>query len=112
LNNVYEVGGEAGLTLNGYLKNRVVAYDLMAKVVMPFYMPDDTKDNYKADPEDEFKWLDALQFETRFRLDFNVHKYVAFNYELNVKKDFAVVRDWQVSNALYLSVFYELDRKY
>ena len=112
LNNVYEVGGEAGLTLNGYLKNRVVAYDLMAKVVMPFYMPDDTKDNYKENPEDEFKWLDALQFETRFRLDFNVHKYVAFNYELNVKKDFAVVREWQVSNALYLSVFYELDKRY
>jgi len=112
LNNVYEIGGEAGLTLNGFLKNRVVAYDLMARVIMPFYMPDDTKDNYKADPEDDFKWLDALQFETRFRLDFNVHKYVAFNYELNVKKDFAVVRDWQVSNALYLSVFYELDKKF
>ena len=112
LNNVYEIGSEAGLTLNGYLKNRVVAYDLMAKVVMPFYMPDDTKENYKENPEDEFKWLDALQFETRFRLDFNVHKYVAFNYELNVKKDFAVVRDWQVSNALYLSVFYELDKRY
>lgn len=112
LNNVYEIGGEAGLTLNGYLKNRVVAYDLRAKVVMPFYMPDDTKDNYKENPEDDFAWADALQFETRFRLDFNVHKYVAFNYELNVKRDFAVVRDWQVSNALYLSVFYELDKRY
>ena len=112
LNNVYEVGGEAGLTLNGFLKNRVVAYDLTAKVVMPFYMPDDTKDNYKENPEDDFAWIDALQFETRFRLDFNVYKYVAFNYELNVKRDFAVVRDWQVSNALYLSVFYELDKKY
>ena len=112
LNNVYEIGGEAGLSLNGFLKNRVVAYDLTAKVVMPFYMPDDTKDNYKENPEDEFKWIDALQFETRFRLDFNVYKYVAFNYELNVKRDFAVVRDWQVSNALYLSVFYELDKKY
>ncbi len=110
LSNVYEVGGEAGLSLKGFLKNRVVSYDLMAKVVMPFYMPDDTKENYKADPEDEFKWKDALQFETRFRLDFNVHKYVAFNYELNVKKDYAVVRDWQVSNALYLSVFYELEK--
>ena len=112
INNVYEIGGEAGLTLNGYLKNRIVAYDLMARVVMPFYMPEDTKDNYKENPEDEFKWLDALQFETRFRLDINLHKYVAFNYELNVKKDFAVIRDWQISNALYLSVFYELDKKY
>ena len=112
LNNVYEIGGEAGLTLNGFLKNRVVAYDLTAKIVMPFYMPDDTKENYKENPEDEFKWGDALQFETRFRLDFNVYKYVAFNYELNVKRDFAVVRDWQVSNALYLSVFYELDKRF
>ena len=112
LNNVYEAGGEAGLTLKGFLKNRVVAYDFLAKVVMPFYMPEDTKDNYKESPEDDFAWIDALQFETRLRLDFNVHKYVAFNYELNVKKDYAVVRDWQVSNALYLSIFYELDKKF
>ena len=115
LNNVYEVGAEAGLTLKGYLKDRVVAYDFMAKVIKPFYMPDETKDNYRKLKDDgtleDYKELDSLQFETRLRLDFNVHKYVAFNYELNVKKDYAVVREWQVSNALYLSVFYELDKK-
>jgi hypothetical protein len=116
LNTVYEVGAEAGLTLKGFLKDRVVAYDFMAKVIKPFYMPDETKDNYRAVKEDgtleDYKELDSLQFETRLRLDFNVHKYVAFNYELNVKKDYAVVREWQVSNALYLSIFYELDKKF
>jgi hypothetical protein len=117
LNNVYEVGAEAGLTLKGFLKDRVVAYDFMAKVIKPFYMPDETKDNYRAVKDDgtgtleDYKELDSLQFETRLRLDFNVHKYVAFNYELNVKRDYAVVREWQVSNALYLSIFYELDKK-
>ena len=115
LQNVYELGAEAGLTLKGYLKNRVVAYDLMAKVVKPFLMPDETKDNYRELKDDgtlaDYSELDSLQFETRLRLDFNVHKYVAFNYELNVKRDYAVVREWQVSNALYLSVFYELDKK-
>ena len=116
LNTVYEVGAEAGLTLKGFLKDRVVAYDFMAKVIKPFYMPDETKDNYRAVKEDgsgleDYSELDSLQFETRLRLDFNVHKYVAFNYELNVKRDYAVVREWQVSNALYLSVFYELDKK-
>lgn len=116
LNNVYEVGAEAGLTLKGYLKDRVVAYDFMAKVIKPFYMPDETKDNYRAVKDDgtldDYSELDSLQFETRLRLDFNVHKYVAFNYELNVKRDYAVVREWQVSNALYLSIFYELDKKF
>ena len=113
LKNVYEVGAEAGLTLKGFLKNRVVAYDFLAKVVKPFYMPEDSKLNYSEDgTADGYKELDSLQFETRLRLDFNVHKYVAFNYELNVKRDFAVVRDWQVSNALYLSIFYELDKKF
>ena len=115
LNTVYEVGAEAGLTLKGYLKNRIVAYDFMARVIKPFYMPDDTKENYRERNEDgtleDYKELDSLQFETRLRLDFNVHKYVAFNYELNVKRDYAVVREWQVSNALYLSIFYELDKK-
>ena len=115
LNNVYEVGAEAGLTLKGFLKDRVVAYDFMAKVIKPFYMPDETKDNYREIKDDgtleDYKELDSLQFETRLRLDFNVHKYVAFNYELNVKRDYAVVREWQVSNALYLSIFYELDKK-
>ena len=113
LKSVYEVGAEAGLTLKGFLKNRVVAYDFLAKVVKPFYMPEDSKLNYSEDgTADGYKELDSLQFETRLRLDFNVHKYVAFNYELNVKRDFAVVRDWQVSNALYLSIFYELDKKF
>ncbi len=113
LKTVYEVGAEAGLTLKGFLKNRVVAYDFLAKVVKPFYMPEDSKLNYSEDGTvDGYKELDSFQFETRLRLDFNVHKYVAFNYELNVKRDYAVVRDWQVSNALYLSIFYELDKKY
>ena len=119
LNNVYEVGAEAGLTLKGYLKDRIVAYDLMARVIKPFYMPDDTKINYSkiaeikenGDVVYEYSELDSLQFETRFRLDLNLHKYVAFNYEINVKRDYAMVRKWQVSNALYLSVFYELDKK-
>ena len=76
-------------------------------------MPDDTKANYSEDgTADSYSELDSLQFETRLRLDFNVYKYVAFNYELNVKRDYAVVRDWQVSNALYLSIFYELDKKF
>ncbi|MBP5407083.1 hypothetical protein J6Z19_08035 [bacterium] len=113
LNDVYELGAEAGLTLKGFLKDRVVGYDFLAKVTKPFYMPDDTKANYSEDgTADSYSELDSLQFETRLRLDFNVYKYVAFNYELNVKRDYAVVRDWQVSNALYLSIFYELDKKF
>ena len=120
LNNVYEVGAEAGLTLKGYLKDRIFAYDFMVKVIKPFYMPEETERNYskiikEGDNEEliryKYEQLDSLQFETRLRLDFNVHKYVAFNYELNVKRDYAVVREWQVSNALYLSIFYELDKK-
>lgn len=113
LNDVYELGAEAGLTLKGYLRNRIIAYDLMARVIKPFYMPDDTKVNYSEDgTADGYEEIDSLQFETRFRIDFNVHKYFAFNYELNVKRDYAVVRDWQISNALYLSIYYELDKKY
>ena len=112
LNDVYEVGAEAGLTLKGFLKDRLIGYDLMARLIKPFYMPDDTKVNYSEDGTvDGYSELDSLQFETRFRLDFNIHKYVALNYELNVKRDYAVVRDWQVSNAIYLSIFYELDKK-
>ena len=113
LNTVYELGAEAGLTLKGFLKERIIAYDFMARVIKPFYMPEDTKVNYSEDgTADGYKEIDSLQFETRLRLDFNVHKYVAFNYELNVKRDYAVIRDWQVSNALYLSIFYELDKKF
>ena len=80
----------------------------MSRVIMPFVFD---KDTYR-DSEGEFKYSDAIQFETRFRLDISVHEYVAFNYELNLKRDFSTVRDWQVSNALYLSVFYELDKKF
>ena len=119
LNNVYEVGAEAGLTLKGYIKDRIVAYDLMARVIKPFYMPEETEKNYSkitvldnGDVQYEYSELDSLQFETRFRLDLNLHKYVAFNYEINVKRDYAMVRKWQVSNALYLSLYYELDKKY
>ncbi len=108
LDDVYELGGEAGLLLKGYLHKRVLSYDLMSRVIMPFVFD---KDIYR-DSEGEFKYSDAIQFETRFRLDISVHEYVAFNYELNLKRDFSTIRDWQVSNALYLSVFYELDKRF
>ena len=108
LDDVYELGGEAGLLLKGYLHKRVLSYDLMSRVIMPFVFD---KDTYR-DSEGEFKYSDAIQFETRFRLDISVHEYVAFNYELNLKRDYSTIRDWQVSNALYLSVFYELDKKF
>ena len=108
LDDVYELGGEAGLLLKGYLHKRVLSYDLTSRVIMPFVFD---KDTYR-DSKGEFKYSDAIQFETRFRLDVSVHEYVAFNYELNVKRDFSTIRDWQISNALYLSVFYELDKRF
>ena len=108
LDDVYELGGEAGLLLKGYLHKRVLSYDLTSRVILPFVFD---KDTYR-DSEGEFKYSDAIQFETRFRLDVSVHEYVAFNYELNVKRDFSTIRDWQISNALYLSVFYELDKRF
>ena len=108
LDDVYELGGEAGLLLKGNLHKRILSYDLMSRVIMPFVFEEDT---YR-DSEGNFKYSDAIQFETRFRLDVSVHEYVAFNYELNVKRDYSAIRDWQVSNALYLSVFYELDKRF
>ena len=108
LDNVYELGGEAGLLLKGNLHKRIISYDLMSRVILPFVFE---KDTYR-DSEGEFKYSDAIQFETRFRLDVSVHEYVAFFYELNLKRDYSTVRDWQVSNGLYLSVFYELDKRF
>ena len=108
LDDVYELGGEAGLLLKGNLHKRIISYDLMSRVILPFVFD---KDTYR-DSEGEFKYSDAIQFETRFRLDVSVHEYVAFFYELNVKRDYSTVRDWQVSNGLYLSVFYELDKRF
>ena len=108
LDDVYELGGEAGLLLKGNLHKRIISYDLMSRVIFPFVFD---KDTYR-DSEGEFKYSDAIQFETRFRLDVSVHEYVAFFYELNVKRDYSTVRDWQVSNGLYLSVFYELDKRF
>ena len=108
LDDVYELGGEAGLLLKGNLHKRILSYDLMSRVIMPFVYD---KDTYR-DSEGNFKYSDAIQFETRFRLDISVHEYVAFNYELNVKRDYSTIRDWQISNALYLSVFYELDKRF
>jgi hypothetical protein len=70
---------------------------------MPFY--------HKQREELGLSWADVLQFEGSAKVDFNINKYVAFNYEFTVKRDFAVIDDWQITNGLYLSLFYELDEK-
>jgi hypothetical protein len=103
MSDVFEVGGEFGARLKGELEGKRVGYDIKAKLFMPFY--------HKQREELNLSWGDVLQFEGIAKVDFNINKYVAFNYEFTVKRDFAVVEDWQITNGLYLSLFYELDKK-
>lgn len=103
MSDVFEVGGEFGARLKGELEGKRVGYDIKAKLFMPFY--------HKQREELGLTWGDVLQFEGIAKVDFNINKYVAFNYEFTVKRDFAVVKDWQITNGLYLSLFYELDKK-
>ena len=103
MSDVFEVGGEFGARLKGELEGKRVGYDIKAKLFMPFY--------HKQREELGLSWADVLQFEGIAKIDFNINKYVAFNYEFTVKRDFAVVEEWQITNGLYLSLFYELDEK-
>jgi len=56
-------------------------------------------------------WGDIFQFEGHIKLEFNINKYASFNYEFTIKRDFAIVKEWQMTNGLYLSLFYEIDKK-
>lgn len=103
MSDVYEAGGEFGARLKGELEDKKVGYDIKAKLFMPFY--------HKQRVEENLSWADVLQFEGSAKVDFNINKYVAFNYEFTVKRDFAVIEEWQITNGLYLSLFYELNEK-
>lgn len=103
MTDIFDAGGEFMLTFKGTAEQKKIGYDLMARLLMPFY--------YKDREEAGLSWGDVLQFETKVRIDFNVNKYIAFNYEFDLKRDFAVVKEWQMTNGLYLTIFYELDKQ-
>jgi len=103
MSDIFEAGGEFGARLKGEFEGKKIAYDLKARLFMPFY--------HKQREELGLSWGDVLQFEGIAKVDFNINKFIAFNYEFTIKRDFAVVKDWQITNALYLSIFYELTKK-
>ena len=103
MTDIYEVGGEAGFTYKGTAQEKKVGYDIMAKAIMPFYSKE--RENLGM------SWGDIFQFEGHIKLEFNINKYASFNYEFTIKRDFAIVKEWQMTNGLYLSLFYEIDKK-
>ncbi|HOB70618.1 MAG TPA: hypothetical protein PKM18_02420 [bacterium] len=103
MTDIYEVGGEAGFTYKGTAQEKKVGYDIMAKAIMPFYSKE--RENLGM------SWGDIFQFEGHIKLEFNINKYASFNYEFTIKIDFAIVKEWQMTNGLYLSLFYEIDKK-
>ncbi len=103
MTDIYEVGGEATVRFKGSMEDKKIEYDARLKAFMPFY----TKDR----EENGLSWGDVFQLEGSLKIDFNINKYVAFNYEFNLKRDFAIVRDWQITNSLNLAIFYEFERR-
>lgn len=103
MTDIYEVGGEAGVTYKGTLQEKKIGYDIMAKAIMPFYSKE--RENMGL------SWGDVLQLEGHVKLEFKLNKWSSFNYELTVKRDFSIVKEWQITNGLYLSLFYEIDKK-
>ena len=104
LTDIYEAGGEVGALYKGTIEDKKLAYDIMAKVIMPFYSKE--RENLGL------SWSDVLQFTGHVKIDFLISKYASFNYVFTVKRDFAIVKEWQITNGLYLTLFYELDKKY
>lgn len=104
LTDIYEVGGEVGGTYKGTIEDKKIGYDLMAKLVMPFYS--------KERKHLGLSWTDVLQFDGHVKFDFLIAKYASFNYTFTVKRDFSIIKEWQITNGLYLTLFYELDKKY
>lgn len=104
LTDIYEVGGELGMTYKGTIEDKKLAYDIMAKLIMPFYSKE--RENMGL------SWGDVLQFNGHVKIDFIINKYASFNYTFTVKRDFAIIEEWQLTNGLYLTLFYELDKKY
>ncbi|HNW83341.1 MAG TPA: hypothetical protein PKG52_10670 [bacterium] len=104
LTDIYEVGGEFGATYKGTIEDKKLGYDIMAKFIMPFYSKE--RENLGL------SWKDVLQFDGHVKIDFIINKYVSFNYTFTVKRDFAIIKEWQLTNGLYLTLFYELDKKY
>jgi len=103
LTNIYDAGGELTVTFKGMAEQNKIAYELMVRAMMPFY----SKDRAERD----LTWGDLFQLEAKARVDFNVNQYLAFYYEFNLKRDFQVIKKWQMTNGLYLSLYYELDKK-
>jgi len=103
MTDIYEVGGEATVRFKGSIENEKVEYDARLRAFMPFY----TKDR----EDNGLSWGDVFQLEGNLKIDFNVNKYVAFNYEFTLKRDFAIIREWQITNSLNLSIFYEYKKK-
>lgn len=103
MTDIYEVGGEAGFTYKGTAQEKKIGYDIMAKAIMPFY----SKERENMD----MSWGDVFQFEGHIKLEFKMNKWSSFNYEFTVKRDFSIVKEWQMTNGLYLSLFYEIDKK-
>ncbi len=103
MTDIYEVGGEVTVRYKGSLENNKIKYDARLKAFMPFY----TKDR----KENDLSWGDVFQLEGDLKIDFNINQYIAFNYEFSVKRDFAIVRDWQITNSLNLAIFYEFEKK-
>lgn len=103
MTDIYEAGGEAGFTYKGTTEEKKIGYDIMAKAIMPFY----SKERENLD----MTWGDVFQFEGHVKFEFKISKWASFNYEFTIKRDFAIVREWQMTNGLYLSLFYEIDKK-
>ena len=103
MTDIYEVGGEAGFTYKGTAQEKKIGYDIMAKAIMPFY----SKERENMD----MSWGDVFQFEGHIKLEFKMNKWSSFNYEFTVKRDFSIVKEWQMTNGLYLSLFYEIYKK-
>lgn len=104
LTDIYEAGAEVGAQYKGTIEDKKLAYDVMAKAIMPFY----SKERENLD----LSWGDVFQFTGHVKIDFLISKYASFNYVFTVKRDFAIVKEWQITNGLYLTLFYELDKKY
>lgn len=102
LQNIYQMGAELGITIDGMLHKELISYKLSALFMQPL--------GYKKATEDEWKGPDVeyMNREYEAMVGINLMEFLSINYSFKAYKQPLIIDEWQIQNNLMISIGFDL----